>query len=108
MRKKWKSSGTVSAVLPEMVQPRRLFQYHPPIPQKPVRVMVLLLKVVWATTPDVSIPQSNRLDMLFPEIVSDDSSLIPIPSSACIWPEPTHFPSMTFPVIWLFGRKLLR
>src|SRR5207249_780507 len=90
-----------------MVLALRLFQYHPPIPQKPVRVMLLLLIVAFAITPVVSMPQSKTLDMVFPDTTSPLSSPITTPSSVSVWPEPAHFPSITLPTNLLSLPKVL-
>ena len=93
--------GTSVATLPEMVLALRLFQNHPPIPQTPVRVMLLLLIVAPVINPTVSMPQSKTLEMVFPDTVSPVSSKSRTPSSVSLTGAPDHFPSMTLPTIWL-------
>jgi hypothetical protein len=44
--------------------------------------------VASAITPLVSTPQSKKLGIGFPEIVSDGSSAMKMPSSVSVWPEP--------------------
>jgi hypothetical protein len=82
-----------------MVLALRLFQNQPPIPQKPVRVISLLLIVAFAIIPVVSIPQSKRLEIVFPDTVSPLSSASRMPSSVSVCPDPAHFPSMTLPTM---------
>ena len=105
MRKNRKRVGAASTVLPEMVLPERLFQYHAPMPQVPVLLILLLAMVALAITPDVSMPQSKTLAIVFPEMVSPLSSPMSMPSSVSVWCNgvrtPSHLPSMTLSTIRL-------